>query len=191
VVNTPTTRPPNRPRSERRPPKGPSVARSRRLTPELTRARLTVASDTLRAGGHPDLAEAVDAILAPRGWELLKREVKDSGQPNLSISTHEPVKQAIEQAAAAAGTTVTAVVDEAFRAFLAGEFEPTQPVRYRRGTAPAKAVINVRPDAELRRQVEEAAQAKSAELGWRLNAGRIAVSYMVHKYGIAEAVQAE
>ncbi|MFI2620427.1 hypothetical protein [Streptomyces sp. NPDC018584] len=160
----------------------------RRLTPDITRARLTVAADRLKQNGDDDLAEAVEAVLQPRGWELLKPPASTSGDPNVALFMSSTVKKALEEAAAESGqapaTVLAEVVNEGWRKFLAGEFMPSPPVRAPRGKAPAKENLNLRPSGALKEQVEEAAKAASAEAGWQMSAGKIAMAYLFDEYGI-------
>jgi hypothetical protein len=182
VANAPT-RPPARPNGGRRPPKGPTVARSPRLTPEIVRARLTVASERLAERGDKDLAAALEAVLAPRGWMLLKPEASDRGNRNLALWMDKAAKERIEQAAQEAGESLAEVVNDGYRKFLVGEFVPAPLARAPRGSAPEKENLNVRPDNTLRQQVEEACAAKSEELGYTLSASKVAMSYLFSEYG--------
>lgn len=185
MANTPT-RPPNR-KPGGRPPEGPSVALSqRRLTPETVRARLTVAAERLDGLGEAELAEAVNAVLAPRGWELLKKHLAKQSNANMSLFMNKDIKDAIVAAALDSGGNLTDDVDRAFRLFLAGEFTPKPPIRSRRGSNLEKANLNVRPSGTFRDQAEELAQERSAKLGWKASASRVAISYLLEKYGIRE-----
>lgn len=201
MVNAPT-HPPNRSNPGGSPPKGPRMPRSRRLTPDVIRARLTVAADRLRDGGGKDLAEAIDAILAPRGWELLKKPASRSGaEPNMALFMNKAIKTALEVKARAeaaeeaertggkpkaAATILAAVVNQGFEALLAGDFVPSQPVRTVRGTSVEKSNLNIGPSKDLRDQVEKRCPALSAELGWEVTPGRIAMSWLYSEYGITD-----
>lgn len=186
MANAPM-RPPNR-KPGGRPPEGPSVARTKRpLTPEIVRDRLTVATVVLAGLGEGELVEAVNAVLAPRGWELLKKPLAKQSNPNMSLFMNKDLKDAIVAAAAeSADGNLTDDVDRAFRLFMAGEFTPTPPVRSRRGSNLAKTNLNVRPSGTFKDEAEELAEAKSAELGWKVSASRVAISYLLEKYGIRE-----
>ncbi len=188
MVNAPT-RPPARPDGGRRPPRGPLVARSPRLTPDVIRARLTVAADRLAERGDTDLAEAVRAVMQPRGWELLKPATFSSGNRNLGLWMDKAAKERIEQAARDRGESLADVVNEGYRKFLAGDFVPAPLARAPRGSAPEKANLNVRPDNTLREQVEEAAAAKSEELGHPVSASRVAMAYLFSEYGEEDLLQ--
>lgn len=163
------------------------MPRSRRLTPETVRARLTVASDRLRESGDPDLAEAIDAVTAPRGWELLKKPAKETtADPNMALWMNKAIKDAIHAKARAAGDSLPDVVDEGFRAFLAGDFVPAKPLRSARGSATPKDNLNVRPSKELRDQVEALCPERSAELGWKVTPGLVAAAWLYEEYGITD-----
>lgn len=193
MANAPT-RPPTRPDGGRRPPKGPVVARTRRLTYEVVRARLTVAADRLAERGDEDLAEAVNAVLDSRGWELLKPPSLASGygKRNVALYMAVSVKKRLEDMAREAGresekdplTVLAEVVDEGWEKFLAGEYEPVQPARAGRGKAPEKANLNVRPSNDLRERVQAACGEASAQLGWEVTPGKIAMSYLFDEFGI-------
>jgi hypothetical protein len=176
------------------------VARTE-LTRPVVRARLTVAADRLRRDGEDDLASAVDAVLAPRGWELLRPDPgPEDRNPNMSLFMPKDLKDALMAAAeearemAARGEipagdpagNLTDDVDRGFRLFLSGKFTPTPPVRSKRGSNIPKTNLNVRPSGALRDEAAELAEAKSAELGWKLSVSRVAIAYLLHRYGIDE-----
>lgn len=186
-----------------RPPKGPRMPRSRRLAPDVVRARLTVLADRLhKKDEDADFAEAVDAILAPRGWELLKRPDKRANtEPNMALWMNTSIKEALEAGARAeaakeaaksggspraAATVLAAVVNLGFEKFLAGEFMPSQPIRSTRGTAVPKSNLNIGPSKALRDQVEQKCPQVSAELGWEVTPGRVAMSWLYEEYGITD-----
>lgn len=202
MVNAPT-HPPNRSNPGGSPPKGPRMPRSRRLTPDVIRARLTVLSGRLNSNkADADLAEAVDAILAPRGWELLKKPASRANtEPNMALFMNKTIKTALEEKARAeaaeeaertggkpkaAATVLAAVVNQGFEAFLAGEFVPAKPVRSVRGTSVEKSNLNIGPSKALRDQVEQLCPALSAELDWEVTPGRVAMAWLYSEYGITD-----
>lgn len=175
----------------------------RRLTPEVVRARLTTAAGHLRDDGKTDLAEAVDAVLGPRGWELLKPTVPAGARVNLALYMATTVKAALvakAQAEALAeaeetglpprdpGNVLGEVIDQGFQRFVRGEFVPERPVKKPRGRGPqiVKANLNVRADQNLRDQVAERCPAASAELGWTVTPGLVAMAWLFSEYGITE-----
>lgn len=173
------------------------MARSRRLTPEIVRARLTVAAERLAGGGDKDLAEAVEAVLAPRGWSLLKPATMSSGHRNVPLYMSSTAKAKLEDAARKAGEesgkaparVLAEVVNEGWEKALAGQYEPVAPVRAPRGKAPVKENLNVRPDNDLRERMDEAAPELAAELGWDVTAGKVAMSYLFDEFGISDEDQ--
>src|SRR5688572_26529090 len=115
---TAPTHPPNRSTGGGSPPKGPRMTRRRRPTPDVVRARLTVAADRLHDSGDKDLAEAIQAVLAPRGWELLRKPEKATeAEPNMAIFMNKAVKDAIQAKANASRDSLAGVVEEGFRQF--------------------------------------------------------------------------
>ncbi|MCL8016948.1 hypothetical protein [Streptomyces sp. AS02] len=179
------------------------MPRPRRLTPDVVRARLSVLADRLhKRDEDADFAEAVDAILAPRGWELLKRPDKRANtDPNMALWMNTSIKQALEERARAeakkeaeksggkpraAATVLAAVVNQGFERFLAGDFVPSKPVRSVRGSSVEKSNLNIGPSKDLRGRVEQKCAQVSAELGWEVTPGRVAMSWLYEEYGITD-----
>lgn len=208
MANAPL-RPPNRSLNGGRPPKGPRMTRPRRLAPDTVRARLTALPGRLTNPEAPpaytdtEFAEAVDAVIAPRGWELLKPTVPAGARVNLALYMATTVKAALEAKARAEavaeaeetgtpprdpGTVLGEVIDQGFARFIAGEFVPDRPVKKPRGKGPAvlKANLNVRTDQGLRDRVAELCPARSAELGWTVTPGMVAMAWLFSEYGITE-----
>lgn len=163
------------------------MPRSRRLAPDVVRARLTVLADRLHTGGDKDLAEAVDAVLAPRGWELLRKPEKPTAADrNMAIAMNKTVKEAIYRMAEEAGENLARVVEEGFRQFIAGEFTPSKPLRSVRGSQTAKENLNIRPSDQLRDEVQALCPARSQELGWQVTPGLVAAAWLYEEYGITD-----
>lgn len=189
MVNAPT-RPSNRPRSATRPPRGPSVARTPTSADRTIRARLAAASTTLTETGRPDLAAAVDEVLAPTGWGMLRRTEADSNtRPNMPIHMNLEIRELIKERAAAKGASLADDVNEGLRRFLSGEWEPTEPIRSTRNSGAEKANLNVRPDADLVQQVKDTAAQTSAALKWKVTPARIAAAWLMKKYRISAELQ--
>lgn len=169
MANAPT-RPPNRPRSDRRPPKGPFVA--------TLRERLTVAARELKQAGHKDSAAAVDAVLAPGGWTLL-REQDAPFTTNLPLTMRSSLKVALKKAAENRGVTLTAVVTEGHRKVMDGTWIPPKPTRAG-AAAPGdgRAVLNVTVEDALRTRLRDSLPSLSDDLGYNLTEGGIAVAYL-------------
>ncbi|MFB7738246.1 hypothetical protein ACFC08_28435 [Streptomyces sp. NPDC056112] len=186
------------------------MTRPRRLAPHTVRARLTALPgrltnpDTAPAYTDVEFAEAVDAVIAPRGWELLRKPpASDTARANVALYMATTVKAALEakaraEAAAEAeetgmaprdpGTVLGEVIDQGFQRFLQGQFVPDRPVKKPRGKGPAivKANLNVRVDQGLRDQVAELCPARSVELGWTVTPGMVAMAWLFSEYGITE-----
>lgn len=183
------------------------------LTPAQARERLTALSGRLKNSPSTDgteavytdeqYAEAVDAVLAPRGWELLKRPtVSATARQNMGLYMAVAVKAALEAKARAEageaaqpgqpvkdpGTILGEVVDEGFKHFIDGKFTPDRPVKKPRGQGPAitKMNLNVRADPALRDRAAELCPAKSVELGWTVTPGLVAMAWLFSEYGITE-----
>ncbi|MEV8455476.1 hypothetical protein AB0467_34635 [Streptomyces sp. NPDC052095] len=168
------------------------MARTPTSSASTIRARLTAASAKLTEAGAPDLAAAVDEVLAPNGWGLLRRtEEGANANPNMAIFMNVEIRESLKAKAAAKGATLTADVNEAFTKFLAGVFVPDAPSRSRRNSGAEKGNLNVRPDADLVQQVKDIAEQKSAEYGWTVTPARVASAYLMRKYRISEAAQAK
>ncbi|MGW7283910.1 hypothetical protein ACWGH4_00165 [Streptomyces sp. NPDC054847] len=135
------------------------------------RQQIATAASHLRDTGKPDLADAIDLVLAPAGWGILRRSDPDAGDatsaPNLPIRISATDRDRIRAAQEQAGTSLIADATEGLNAFIAGEFSPEQPARSVRGSGEEKVVINVRIDEELRKRVEQAAEERADELGWK------------------------
>lgn len=181
------------------------------LAPAVVREHLTLLSDRLKTHEHPldpkvanaSFAEALDAVLAPRGSAKLNRPASRGVRVNLPLWMAAAVKASLEGKAKAeakaeaqgtgkdprdAGTILGEVIDEGFERFLRGEFTPDRPVKKPRGKGPAivKANLNVRANEALRDQVRELCPVRSAELGWTVTPGMVAMSWLFSEYGITE-----
>jgi hypothetical protein len=187
-VAKPHTRPPAY-SSGRRPPKGPTVAA--RPKPDALRASLITASEVLRQDGHAYLADAVDTVLEPRGWELLRPPAPTSSAPNLAIHMNVEIRELLKVKAKDAGVSLSADANEAFREFLAGTFVPSKPIRSRRNSGAEKGNLNLGPDADLLQQVQakvkELNEAKAYDFTLR-PAGIVSV-YLMQKYSVPDAMQ--
>ncbi|MFD7615737.1 hypothetical protein [Streptomyces sp. NPDC059802] len=142
------------------------------------RNRLTTAAARLREVDSPGLADAVDAVLAPKGWTHLRSTdpvATGTTEPNMIMSISKTVRDQIVAARRSPGATVTDDVNEAFTKFLAGEFVPRKPARARHGAPDEKVNLNVRPSSVLRQQVAESAE---------MTAANVAADYLMRKYGL-------
>lgn len=156
---------------------------------------------TLREQGKTQEADAVDFLLSPSGWPMLGRlragEGGSSLHPNLPIQMVATVRDEIKanvakaaEKAARAGSdevvSIPAEAEKALRAFLAGEFTPEQPARVARGAGQEKANLNVRVDAQLRKDAEDYGADNAAEFGWAPRASHIIAAWLIGKYTTPE-----
>ncbi|MFF4338058.1 hypothetical protein [[Kitasatospora] papulosa] len=129
-------------------------------SPDL-RTQLQAAATRLRAGGEPapDLAEYVRKVLLPGGWKELRATDKESSEPNLTIRIARQYRDAVVAAAADQVVTLTSVVNEGYKKFLAGEFKTRDREKVRgqerRPTGEQKVNLNVTPNAALLAQVRD------------------------------------
>ena len=149
------------------------------------RAQLTEAAAVLRSG-HPELAGAVDTILEPNGWGLLRR----GGPGNLAIRVPPKFRDELYKRLpkdSDGRSEISKEANEGLEAFLANKFVPPKPSRHT-GTVN----LNVRPDPELRRQVEAGSGGRDNKdvWGWDLRAAHVIVAWLAHKYGLTDLLKA-
>lgn len=148
MVNAPT-RPPGRPRSERRTPKGPLVAL--RPDDQQHRDNLVTAAQVLRDIDRPELAGSVDLVLSPLGLPFLTRVQPGSGQAsNLPIRMPKSNRDLIHELKAA---SLASVLNWGFQSFLDGEFEVRKEPRRRIEPSDPSVVLSVSPDRDLHADV--------------------------------------
>ncbi|MFF9628359.1 hypothetical protein [Streptomyces fradiae] len=116
---------------------------------------LTAASAKLRETGAPDLAEAVDQVLAPGGWHALRRlENAATAAPNFSIPMRTADRDTAKRLSEKAGESLTAIVEKRLTDFVAGTFDPRVARATRNsGAAQATSNLNMRPNPDLVQQV--------------------------------------
>ncbi|MGW5003213.1 hypothetical protein ACWEP8_36795 [Streptomyces hydrogenans] len=150
--------------------------------PKKLIADLTAASNKLRDVGAPELADTVDSLLTPAGWGQLRRAVEPStDNRNEMIRIGEAAHRHYEQAATAAGSTLTADVSEGLRAFADGTFSPAGYPRREAGSK-AQSHMNVRIADDLRAAFAAAVTARTTELGYKTTIGHVAKAWLAHKY---------
>jgi len=155
--------------------------------------RLVEAAAVLREHQRPDLADAVDYVLSPKGWPMLGRLRSAAGgsdlPKNLPISMQRPVKEHIKRAAAAKGDDLTTVVEEGLRAFINGDFRPGRPPRAEYGTSD-RVNLNLRPDGELVQQAKAMCEDKALPeewLGWRPSVSVVARLWLLERYPLPQS----
>lgn len=140
------------------------------------RAELAAAADRLRPAA-PDLAAAVDTVIAPNGWAALRATdvTADEGMgPSMSILIGKALKEEIEAKAKAAGNVLNHDVNEGFARFLAGSFTPRPQGKARPGAGQENVTLSVRPKKSLRDQVKARGEKPST----------LAKEYLMHKYEV-------
>jgi hypothetical protein len=126
---------------------------------------------------EPDLADAIDIVLAPNGWGRLRRSdpaTSDSLDRNMAMRMPSEWREQIKARAQAAGNKLARDVNEGYELYLDGKFSPKQPARQPTGSGVEMVNLNVRPDNDLRIQVTEAGIAP-AHLG---------AMYLMSKYQV-------
>ncbi|MFD7867983.1 hypothetical protein [Streptomyces sp. NPDC059783] len=140
------------------------------------RSQVAAASRRLREVDSPTLAEAIDHLLAPRGWVALRDTDPDGASgPTLTVLLTKEVRDQIVAAAAEAGVTVTDEVNDGYRKVVSGEYTPRKPARARYGAAEEKVTISITPSLSLRQQAEE-------QTG--VSARHIAADYLMHRFSV-------
>ncbi|MEU9703085.1 hypothetical protein [Streptomyces sp. NPDC047981] len=147
---------------------------------------LRAASKHLTSGGAPELAAAVDEILAPGGWSKLRHATATEAAAAPNVPVHMPLvtRAAIQQAS----SSVPKDVAEGLEAFISGTFSPAANAhRARRNTGLETGNLNVRVDADLKARFLEAAEAREDDLGYKAALSHVAKAWLIEKYGIAPA----
>ena len=169
----PKNRPPSL-RSDRRPPRGPLPVPAKDTN---LRPRLAAASSKLRAMNEPDLADAIDIVLAPNGWGRLRRSdpaTSDSLDRNMAMRMPHDWREQIKQRAQAAGNKLVDDVNEGLQTYLAGKFEPVAPGRAPQGFG-EMVNLNVRAKDALREAVTQQGDHSPA---------LVAAAYLMSKYKV-------
>lgn len=150
--------------------------------------RIREAAQHLRTGGQarPDLAEQVDFLLTDEGRRFVGRlswQETVQQKPNLALEMPESLRDEIKAKAAKAGASLEAEAEHALSRFLAGDFTPARPKKYKRGEAPKKANLNVRVDKELRQRATALGQQllEDGELDWAPGITNILTSYFTDR----------
>ena len=155
------------------------------------RQTIADAASHLRNAGKPDFADAIDLVLAPSGWGVLRRSDPETGDsasdPTLPIRISEVDRDRIRAAQEKAGNKLTDDANEGLAAFIAGTFSPEQPARSVRGSGVRKVGMSVRPDPGLFKKAEQAAVERTDELGWTPRPMHIVLAWLLEKYPAPKA----
>lgn len=132
-------------------------------------------------------AEAVRAVLELAEGAVQAAESRVQREASLDKNFAVPVSFALHLRTMDS-PNVTKVVLDGWRKFLAGEWEPVEPVRAAHGSDIAKTNVNLRAPKDLVDEVEAAADRMVAEKGWRtargvkLNARQVAVQWLARTF---------
>ncbi|MET9439117.1 hypothetical protein [Streptomyces sp. NPDC006551] len=152
------------------------------------RQDLTNASAKLKEIGEPHLAAAVDKVLGPNGWRLVRGPEEVGAGSKLPVRMPETDRDAIKKAAEEAGDNLTGIVEEGLQAFLDGNF-PQRRQRAAVGTVAHVRMVNlnVRPNAKLLARAQERCDALYEE-GTRpkVTVSWIASVALQQRYGVGE-----
>jgi hypothetical protein len=150
------------------------------------RNRLKSAAKQLKTDGHDDLASAVDAVLAPGGWTLLRSEASAGSTSNLGITLDAGLRDALKREAEAKEVTLGWLVNEGFKAAASGSWVPPKPVRARRGMAypNGRVVLNVWVNDIARADLRDVLPELSESLGFRVTEGHVALAWMREELGL-------
>jgi hypothetical protein len=203
VANAPTRRrPPNYP-SGRRSQRGPRLVAGSirdRLTSAVVQLK-NAAKQDLEAAEHAavggddqsaqrlesqaeekrDAALAVEAVLSPHGYLLLRRDTREEASP-LAITTNEDLRQTLKDTAEEFGVVLSSLAEEAYLKVRDG-WVPPRPL-LNRGTGSKRAVLNVRVDSALRSEVREMLPAVSERAGFKVAEGNLVLSYICEELGV-------
>lgn len=148
------------------------------------RERLATAVGQLKEAGHYDSAAAVEAVAAPRGYLLLRKDETRASASNLSITLDAKLKQAIQDAGEEYSVVLSGLAEEAYRRVIQEGWVPPKMNRNPR----TKTVLNVKVDDELRQQVRGMLPALTEDAGYRVSEGNIVLSHICEELGIERAV---
>ncbi|MEV2259241.1 hypothetical protein OG473_39610 (plasmid) [Streptomyces anulatus] len=147
---------------------------------------LKKASAHLRDTGAPtELADSVDFVLTDEGARFVSRlRWKDLEQesPNLAVRMPRALRDEIKTTVQQKDTSLPAEAAAALNAFLADEYTPLRPVRGEHEGPVAN--LNIRVNADLRRQVDEYGQKLLAdgELDWAPITSQVLRSWLIDNF---------
>jgi predicted HicB family RNase H-like nuclease len=144
------------------------------------RARAASAVAKLKQHGEHDEAAAIESLLAPRGYLLLKRTEEGETSP-LSLTVTADLKKALTDAAEEFDVVLDSLAEEAYRLVLAGQWLPPEAGRSKGGQ---KAVLQVSVDSRLRQEVQAKLSGLSQEAGYRVAESNIVLSHICEELGV-------
>jgi hypothetical protein len=156
---------------------------------DKTRELLTPVPQILREAGHPERAEALEAVLAPGGWKALQQEGVFT--TNVPLTIRASLRKAIEEASEKSPKTqnLSRLVAEGYEAVLDGSWVPPKALGPRpMAPGDSRVVLNVTLDDALRRRLRGEFARLKDELGYKVTEGGTAVAYLRHRLGITDEV---
>ncbi|WP_330479887.1 hypothetical protein OG301_39440 (plasmid) [Streptomyces platensis] len=154
------------------------------------RELLAQASEKLKAMNEESLAEGVAYALTDNYVDaaIYHRREKDRKSTNLNIGFTKAIREHLHAAAEAGDTNLSAVANEALRAFLDGTFTPQRAERAAYGSVTDEAAnINVRLDKDLSAQARRRCKALADELGWTPNLTQVIKQYLLLKFPLPDS----
>ncbi|MFF0009552.1 hypothetical protein ACFYQT_39860 [Streptomyces tibetensis] len=145
------------------------------------RNRLATAASELKKAGRYDSAAAVEAVIAPRGYLLLKKDEERASASTLTITITEDLKKALVDAGEEFGVVFSGLAEEAYRKVRDEGWIPAKPVR---GPGGPKAVLNVSVDDSLRQDVRAMLPGLSEAEGYRVAEANIVLTHICEELGI-------
>lgn len=159
------------------------------------RELLTPAPQILREAGQPEMAKAMEAVLAPGGWKHLQADREEGVfTTNVPLTIRVSLRDAIKDASEKDPETMnlSRVVAEGYEKVLAGEWMPPAPGRPQRlAPGDSRAVLNVTLDDSLRHRLRTQFPRLKEQLGYKVTEGGTAVAYLRHRLGVTDDVLAE
>lgn len=151
--------------------------------PRDIRARLEVSARQLAEHGHDD--SAIRALLAPRGWVVLRdSEPTEDGTDlarTMGIYVTPALRDALKAAAERTDTTLGAVATDGLDRFVKGEWEPERPTRTR---GVKKVNMSLRVPGSLVDRAAVKAAADSERLGYQLKVAWVIQSWLVSEFDL-------
>jgi hypothetical protein len=148
--------------------------------PGSLRPQLTETAAYLKEAGQYDMAQAVEAVIAPGGWKQL-RDSEGRLPKTLSVYMSPDLKAALVAASEEFHWPLDALAEEAYRKVRDGEWLPPKTGRGEGGT---RAVLPVQVDREVHDQVHAMLPELTQQAGYRVSHAGIVVSYMCEELGI-------